>query len=67
MSLTDTPFITHLAHLVGEGWTGFIGEQCNQGDHLTDPFELMDAVLTICSESLRLIVTYHIPLQNKWT
>ena len=32
VSLMDTPFIIHLTHLVGEGWSRSIGEQCNQGD-----------------------------------
>ena len=32
VSFTDTPFIIHLAHLVGRGWRGSIGETCNQGD-----------------------------------
>ena len=40
--LTDIPLIIHLAHLVGEGWSGYIGKQCNQGDLQTDPCKSSD-------------------------
>ena len=34
VSFMDTPFIIHLAHDIWSerGWSGSIGEQCNQGD-----------------------------------
>ena len=68
VSLMDTPFIIHLAHLVGEG-VGLLVCNAIKGTlkriHVVSPlitsFELMEAVLTICSVSLRLIVIYHMP------
>ena len=65
VSLTDIPFIIHLAHLVGEGLLvsnaiKVIFKRINVSPLITS-FELMEAVLTICSVSLRLIVIYRMP------
>ena len=63
--LTDTPFIIYLAPLLGEGWNGYIASKVTFRRIHVSPqitsFELMEAVLTICSISLRLIVIYRMP------
>ena len=69
--------IIHATHLVGEGGVGIL---VNNAINVTfrwihvspqiTSFKLMEAVLTIFSVSLRLIVIYRMPttaLQNKWT
>ena len=66
VSLTDTTFIIHLAHLGGvailvNNAIKVMFRRIHVSPLITS-FELMEAVLTISSVSLRLIVIPHAPL-----